>query len=157
MTDERKEWKTVRQAARERRGLDGPDAQALEGALTQTENELRDCRAERDQLRERVRELETTNSVLATRVEEQAEYIKQWNNGELDMMRQDFIALRHAAERANFHMELLEKKGDRYVVIPVDCWHPVQMLLLAQSAESGGDKSQTDDEKPFDDAENKND
>jgi hypothetical protein len=76
---------------------------------------------ERDQLRERVRELETTNSMLVAHVEEQAEYIKQWNNGELDMMRQDFIALREALKRelqsAKIRMQETADGRNRYVWI----------------------------------------
>lgn len=54
--------KTVRAAARDKRPLDGADAQALEGALSMTERELSDARADVDRL---TRELSTTRSRLA--------------------------------------------------------------------------------------------
>ena len=41
---------TVRQAARERKNLNGPDAQALEGALSQAEREIDRLRARERQL-----------------------------------------------------------------------------------------------------------
>jgi hypothetical protein len=112
-------------------------------------DDLRDCRERVLELEERIKEAEhQRDSALG-----------HCDNAEWAGLRwyDKYNALREVVERANFHMELLEKKGDRYVVIPVDCWHPVQMLLLAQSVQSGDDKSQTDDEKPFDDAGENND
>lgn len=61
---------TARGAARARRPLDGADAQALEGALTMTEQERDDAIAERDRLR---RELEA----LRAHVDERARQHEQ--------------------------------------------------------------------------------
>ncbi len=68
MSDDRRE---VRMACRQRRPLDGVDAQALEGALQQVELELEECKAENKEL-QAVFDLQETRTKKAEKMWQQA-------------------------------------------------------------------------------------
>lgn len=59
-----REQETVRSAARNRKPLSGPDAQAIEGALQQVERELRAAQAELAKERERAEKAEAEREVM---------------------------------------------------------------------------------------------